>query len=96
MSAPTKRTRFNSTAISPDDDTKITPMKAGKKSLAGAVESLQSQVAAILTKLGSSVLACHHKQYIKERQACKLEDDDEFIPISARVKFELKSSKKVE
>ena len=71
-------------------------MKARKKSLEGAVELLQSQVATILTKLGSSVLACHHKQYIKERQASKLEDDVEFIPISARVKFELKSSKKVE
>ena len=71
-------------------------MEIGKKSLGGAVGTLLPQVATIFTKISSLVLVCHHKQYIKERQACKLKDDDEFIPIFARVKYEFKSSNKVE
>ena len=95
MSSPTKRTRFDSSALSPSDAV-ITPMAAGKESLRTSVASLQPEVATILFRLGSEYRLCLQKTHSRQRQVKKFADDDEYIPKSARVKFTLKCSKLVE
>ena len=95
MASSPKRTRFDASALSPSD-TASTPMATARESLKTSVESLQPEIATILLRLGTDFLLCSHKKYIKSQQVKKIEDDEEFIPKSARVKFELKCSKLVE
>ena len=95
MSSPTKRTRFDSSALSPSDAV-ITPMAAAKESLRTSVASLQPEVTTILFRLGSEYLLFLQKTHSRQRQVKKFADDDEYIPKSARVKFTLKCSKLVE
>ena len=95
MASSPKRTRFDASALSPSD-TASTPMATARESLKMSVESLQPEIATILLRLGTDFLVSSHKKYIKSQQVKKIEDDEEFIPKSARVKFELKCSKLVE
>lgn len=95
MSIQTKRTRIDASAVSPSD-TASTPMAVARNSINTYVESLQPEVATILKRLGIGYLVSLHKLNIKIQQVNKFEDDEELIPISARVNFTLKCSKLVE
>jgi len=90
----TKRTRFDSAALSPSDSP-TTPMAAARQSITTSVESLQPEIARILSRLGVELLVCFHKLQLKRNQVKKF-DDENFIPISARINFTLKGSKLVE
>ena len=92
---PAKRTRFNATAVSPADRA-TTPMAAAKQSLDVHCESLHPEIATILSKLGLERLQTFHKLSHKSTQVKKIEDDEEFIPRSARINFALSASKPVE
>jgi hypothetical protein len=95
MASPAKRTRFDATAITPADKA-ITPMAAARQSLHAHCASLQPEIATILSKLGLERLQTLHKFSHRDTQAKKIEDDDDFIPRSARVNFALSASKLVE
>lgn len=90
-----KRSRTDAAAVN-SSETATTPMAAAKESLRMSVVSLQSEIATLLSKLGNELVVALHKRNTKQRQVSKFESDDEFIPKSARVKFELKCSKLVE
>ena len=90
-----KRLRFDTSVRSPDDEV-TTPLASAKKTLLSHCESLQPQIATLLSRLGKQHLLLLQKIWSKRRQAQKLEDDDQLIPRSARVKFALTSSKLVE
>ena len=90
-----KRLRFDTSARSPDDEV-TTPLASAKKTLTTLCESLQPQIATLLLRLGKQHLLLLHKIWMKNKQAQKLENDDQLIPRSARVKFALSTSKLVE
>ena len=94
-SQQTKRTRIDASAASPSD-TATTPMASARNSISTYVESLQPEVANILKRLGVEFLVSLHRLFMKQKQVTKLVNDDELIPISARVNFTLKCSKLVE
>jgi len=94
-SQQTKRTRIDASAASPSD-TATTPMASARNSISTYVESLQPEVATILKRLAVEFLVSLHRLFMKQKQVTKLENDDELIPISARVNFTLKCSKLVE
>ena len=96
MAPPAKRTRLDASALTPADDKAITPMAAARQSLQTNCASLQPEIATILSKLGLERLQTLHKISHKKTQAQKIEDDDDFIPRSARVNFTLSASKLVE
>ena len=54
---------------------------------------LQPKMAFILQKLVNEYVVCCHRHQMKTIQVKTFEDDAEFIPRSARVKFQLKYSK---
>ena len=95
MASPAKRQRFDASALSPSDSA-TTPMATARKSLLTSVTSLQPSIASILSRLGVELLVCLHKLFVKQNQVKKFDDDPEHIPISARVKFSLKTTKLVE
>ena len=90
-----KRLRFDTSVRSPDDEA-VTPLAAAKKTLATHCASLQPQIASLLLRLGQQHLSYLHRIWSKQRQISKLENDEQFIPRSARVQFVLTSSKLAE
>ena len=53
-------------------------------------------MATILSRLGMEFFLCLHKENSKSSQKKKLEEDDEYVPISARQQFKLRSSRQLE
>jgi hypothetical protein len=94
-SSASKRTRFDAAALSPTDKA-ITPMSSARQSFAASCLSLQPKIATILSKLGLETIQNLQKLSHKQRQVKKIEDEVDFVPRSARVKFTLTTSKLVE
>jgi hypothetical protein len=95
MDPQPKRTRFDASALTPADTKALTPMAAARQSLISHCESLQPEIATILSKLGLERLQILHKLSHKSTQAKKIEEDTTFIPRSARVNFALSASNSV-
>ena len=96
MDPDPKRPRTEAAAAIPTDTAATTPMGKAKATIQASVESLRPELATILTRLGNEYILCLHKEYSKSEQVTKLETNDDYIPISARVKFSLQNSKLVE
>ena len=64
-------------------------MDTAKEALQDAVVSLQPEMATILSCLGMEFLLCLHKEISKSSQKKKLEENEEYVPISARQQFKL-------
>ena len=96
MDPDPKRPRTEAAAALPTDTAATTPMGKAKARIQASVESLRPELASIFTRLGNEYILCLHKEYSKSEQVNKLETDDDYIPISARVKFSLRNSKLVE
>ena len=71
-------------------------MGAAKESIRKSVASLLPNAATILSRLGKEFVVDLHKHFAKDKQAKKYDEDEKYIPISARVKFALSGSKLVE
>ena len=90
-----KRVRIDSSALSPEDAI-ATPMAAARSTLQNHCESLQPEIATLLSTLGKDHLLLMQKILHKTTQIKKLLDDDDLIPRSARIKFTLSTSKLAE
>ena len=91
----TKQTRLDASA-NPITSEKETPMGLAKESVQRAVESLLPSAASILSRLGKEFVVDLHKHHAKKKQVKRYDEDEMYIPISARVKFNLSGSKLVE
>jgi hypothetical protein len=90
-----KRTRFDGSVSSPDDMI-ATPMAAARSTLQAHCASLQPEIGTLLSTLGKEHLLLIQKELHKSAQATKMTVDTTLIPRSARVKFELTTSKLTE
>ena len=95
MTILAKRTRFDASALSPEDKA-TTPMASAKKSIEAYCKSLQPEIATILSRLGLEILSLLQNYHHRSTQVKKIEDEITFIPRSARVNFTLNMSKEVE
>jgi hypothetical protein len=96
-----KRTRFDATAqlATPDASTaptSQTPIAIAERHIKSHVMSLLPSIANILETTATKHILLLAKAHNKRRHASTMENDDEYIPRSARVKFELLVSKKVD
>ena len=91
----TKRLQFDSSAVSPADKAK-TPLASARQTFKTTVASLQPELATILDRLANDLVTCLHRQTLKEQQVSEYESDEDKIPRSAKVKFDLQGSKLVE
>ena len=96
MDSSPKRACTDAAAATPSDTAVKTPMDQAKATINASVVSLRPELATILVRLGEEYVLCLHKQNSKTEQVDKLEKDDDYVPISARVKFSLRNSKLVE
>ena len=96
MDPDPKKQLTEAAAATPLDNAVSTPMGEAKASIQAFVASLWPKLSTILARLGNEYLLCLHKEISKSEQVTKLENEDDYIPISARVKFSLRNSKLVE
>ena len=102
MTTTNKRVRF--TDLTSDDSPNtptpgsiLTPKGIALKSVRSFAATLRKHLAPIIINAGESHVDLLHKWTTKVRQLKKMEDDDDFIPRSARmVNFEFRVPKAVE
>jgi hypothetical protein len=93
--ATTKRTRFDASASA--GKAEATPPKAlAANQVKAYIVSLQQDIGSILEKRGLNHISLQAKALNKSFHITKMEDDEEFIPHSARIEFTYKMSKKAE
>ena len=73
-----------------------TPMRVAEEVIISHTASLRDGLANLLRSRGKEYLALAHRTYTKSQKIMKMEKDNDFIPISARVTFKLKAMKDVE
>jgi hypothetical protein len=88
----TKRTRFDASAS--DGKAEATSPKAlAANQVKAYIVSLQQDIGSILEKLGLNHISLQAKALDKILDMTKMEDDEEFIPSSARIEFSYNMSK---
>jgi hypothetical protein len=93
--AITKRTRFD--ASTSDGKAEATSPKAlADNQVKAYIVLLQQDIGSILEKLGLNHISLQAKALNKSFHITKMEDDEEFIPRSARIEFSYKMSKNAE
>jgi hypothetical protein len=85
-----KRTRFDATAQSGNEH--LSPLALSLGHIRSHVESLRPETQHILVKIGTDYIKLRQKAALKERRITKMSSDEDYIPNSARLKFELKVS----
>ena len=92
---PSKRTRFEepSDSTAPSEPTKP-PKSLAESFIRSSTASLQPQIAIIVEKLGKEHILLLSKKDNVIRTHQRMNDNEDFIPRSARIQFDLKGSKR--
>ena len=93
--ATNKKTRIDPQATNQENKNKA-PLEVAVEQITVHVASLQSQLATILGRAAKSHLTSLSKLHHKKIQLTKMEEDNDFVPRSARLQFTLKASKLTE
>jgi hypothetical protein len=96
---PKQRVRFASNTMqsgNTDTNNAKPPMVLAEAKVRSFVASLHSELASIIEKLAKEHLTLLSKLHIKKNMLKKLEDNEDFIPRSARIEFRLTGSKRTE
>jgi hypothetical protein len=86
-----KRTRFDATAQGPNPQV-LPPLALATGHVRSHTASLLPEIQDILNKLGIDYLKLRHRADQKVRRIQKMSSDEDYIPNSARLKFELRVS----
>jgi hypothetical protein len=82
----TKRTRFNVSASAGTAEA-TSPKALAVNQVKAYIMSLQQDIGSILEKLGLRHIGLQAKDLNKSFHITKMEDDEDFIPCSARIKL---------
>ena len=83
-----KRARIDASVITPGMPQR-SPLAAAEELVASHVESLHDGIATLLLTRGREYLALSQRLFYKEKNKVRMEQDDTYIPVSARVNFTL-------
>ena len=85
----TKRARVDESSMDPADDDSKTPIEAANALITSHIESLHNGLAMLLSEAGPKYIVLSHKAYQKMKVYQRMENDEEYVPVSARIKFSL-------
>ena len=91
-----KRARIDPTVADPNNGKTRMPLSAAEDFIKSHTASLHTGISTLLLKQGQDYLAIAHKIQSKTRNISRMEEDESYIPISARVNFRLQAMKEVE
>lgn len=88
-----KRARIDSSVVDPDNKKDISPLSAAKDHIESHIASLHDGIADLLLNRGIEYIELMHKIFTKDRNIKRMEIDDGYTPVSARVNFKLQPLK---
>ena len=91
-----KRARIDATVAPPGNSAYKTPLARAEEHIIGSTASLHEGIATLLLDLGKSHLAISHRAYNKVQNIKRMQDDEEYVPVSARIAFRLQVAKEAE
>ena len=91
-----KRASIDTSTAIPGDKQQLSPIKAAEKFIASHTASLRNEIATLLLERGHEHINLAHKVFEKYRNQQRMEADDKYIPVSARVEFRLQAVKEAE
>ena len=91
-----KRARIDGSVGTPGPSTNPTPLKAAQDIIESHIVSLRDGIATLLLDRGREYLTLSHKLFSKNRNQLRMEKDEAYVPVSARVNFKLQCMKEVE
>ena len=77
-------------------DKPVSPMRVAEELIFNHTATLRDGIATLLRSRAKEYLALAHRENAKSRQIDKMEEDEDYVPISARVAFKLQAMKEVE
>ena len=86
-----KKARFDPSVAPPGQIKGQSPLLSAQTHITNHIESLHDGIATLLLARGKEHLALVHKIFIKDSNIARMEKDDEYIPISARINFRLQA-----
>jgi hypothetical protein len=87
IDAPPKRARFDP-SVDPGKSN-CSPLSVAEDHITAHISSLHEGIATLLLNRGREHLVLSQRLFSKERSKIRIEKDDDYIPVSARVKFQL-------
>jgi len=84
---PPKRARIDATVATPGEKKSLSPLSAAGEYIDRHTESLRDGIATLLRERGREHVRIFHRVHSKLNNVRRMKADDEYIPISARVKF---------
>ena len=91
-----KRARIDATVAPPGNSAYKTPLARAEEHIIGTTASLHEGIATLLLDLGKSHLALSHRAHNKVQNIKRMQDDEEYVPVSARIAFRLQVAKEAE
>lgn len=86
-----KKARFDHSVATPGQIKGQSPLLSAQAHITDHIESLHDGIATLLLARGKEHLALAHRIFIKDSNIARMEKDDEYIPISARINFRLQA-----
>jgi hypothetical protein len=99
QAAPTGRNvraRIDNYGATPGQVKTYSPLRAAEDFIKSHIESLREGIAPLCLKKGNKFLSLHHQFFTKANTVIRMEQDDDYVPISARVDFKVKALKEAE
>lgn len=91
-----KRAHIDVSIATPGDKSQLSPLKAAENFIVSHTASLRNEIATLLLDRGREHINLAHKAFSKHRNQSRMEGDDDYIPVSARVEFRLQAVKEAE
>ena len=95
VDAPPKRARFDP-SIAPEKLPNRSPLVTAEEYITNHISSLHEGIATLLLSHGREHLVLSQRLFTKQRAKTRIEKDDDYIPVSARVNFRLQPVKEAE
>ena len=92
---PNKKARIDATVATPGNKNYRSPLQQAESFISSHVASLHTGIATLLLDRGKEHLLLSHKIFNKDFNSKRMETDNEYIPVSARVDFALQPAKEV-
>jgi hypothetical protein len=90
------RARIDNSVATPGQVKTFSPLRAAEDFIKSHIESLREGIAPLCLDKGKKFLSLQHRYFTKAKTVIRMEQDDDYVPISARVDFKVKALKEAE
>jgi hypothetical protein len=90
------RAHIDNSVATPGQVKTFSPLRAAEDFIKSHIESLCEGIAPLCLDKGNKFLSLQHRYFTKAKTVIRMEQDDDYVPISAQVDFKVKAFKEAE